>query len=66
MFQRKPTEEVVKEDTAVWECSSDECKGWMRANFSSHSEGSPTCPICGSKMDEGTRLLEVIPNPRKF
>ncbi|WP_227395406.1 MULTISPECIES: cold-inducible protein YdjO-related protein [Jeotgalibacillus] len=66
MFQRKPAEEVQKEATDVWECSSDSCNVWMRDNFSARGEETYQCPVCGSKMEKGSRDLEIVPNPQNF
>ncbi|MDF0725622.1 cold-inducible protein YdjO-related protein [Cytobacillus sp. S13-E01] len=59
-FGRKPEEEIIKEETKVWECSSDECKCWLRDNFKSTE--IPACPICESEMVESTRELQVLTN----
>ncbi|KIL48786.1 cold-shock protein [Jeotgalibacillus alimentarius] len=66
MFQRKPTEEIQKEQTDVWECSSESCNVWMRDNFSVRGQEDHKCPICGSEMVKGTRNIEVVPNPQSF
>ncbi|MDZ5711871.1 cold-inducible protein YdjO-related protein [Jeotgalibacillus haloalkalitolerans] len=66
MFQRKPTEEIQKEQTDVWECSADGCNVWMRDNFSVKGQEKQECPICGSDMVKGSRNIEVVPNPQNF
>ena len=45
MYNRKPLEEIPQADAAIWECTSDTWKGWMRDNFA--FDNVPTCPICG-------------------
>jgi hypothetical protein len=59
-FGRRNEEEIVLEDTKVWECSSDDCKCWVRDNFKSSEV--PTCPICKSEMRTTTKNLQVIQN----
>ncbi|MCP8969566.1 cold-shock protein [Ectobacillus ponti] len=53
-------EERIQEEVPVWECSSEDCKGWMRKNFSFTE--NPDCPLCGSEMKSGERLLHVLPD----
>ncbi|MEH7380734.1 cold-shock protein [Bacillus sp. JJ1533] len=62
-FGRRPVEEIVTEETKVWECTSEECNGWVRDNFKSTTE--PSCPLCGSEMETNTRLLQVVNNHNK-
>lgn len=62
-FGRRNQEEIVTEETKIWECTSDSCKCWVRDNFKSSEV--PTCPICNSEMRQNTRVLEVINNPGK-
>ena len=57
-------EEVVLEETKVWECVSDSCNGWIRDNFTSSDEHK--CPLCGSEMMVGTKMLQAINNPRHY
>lgn len=59
-FGRKPVEEIVTEETKIWDCSSDDCKIWVRDNFK-NSE-IPTCPVCGSSMVESTKELQAVEN----
>lgn len=44
--------------TEVWECESNECKGWMRKNYS--LETTPGCPLCDSPMKSGTRYIPQL------
>jgi hypothetical protein len=46
--------------TEVWECPSENCLGWMRKDFSFEEE--PKCPLCGTKMKSGERLLYILSN----
>ncbi|MFS0863346.1 cold-shock protein [Fredinandcohnia sp. 179-A 10B2 NHS] len=59
-FGRRPVEEIVTEETKVWECSSEDCNGWLRDNFKSTQE--PLCPLCNSQMESTTKLLQVVDN----
>lgn len=58
--RKKPVDEIPEEITAVWNCASDMCNGWMRDNFAFSVE--PTCPICGSGMVKGEKKLAVLNN----
>lgn len=62
MYKRNNTEEVIPEETKVWDCTSEDCKGWIRDNFTSSEV--PSCPLCGSEMVLGTKMLQAINNPR--
>lgn len=62
-FGRRNQEEVVTEETKIWECTSNDCNCWVRDNFKSSEV--PTCPLCKSEMKQATRVLEVINNPGK-
>ena len=64
MYRRKNMEEVVLEEIKVWECVSESCNGWIRDNFTNSDEH--TCPLCGSGMKAGTRMLQAINNPRHY
>ena len=57
--RRKPLD-LPQELTAVWSCSSDSCKGWMRDNFVFAQ--LPLCPQCQSVMVKSERLLYVVAN----
>jgi hypothetical protein len=61
MYGRKNDEEIKTEETKIWECTSNDCKCWLRDNFKSSEE--PTCPICKSEMQASTKILQVINNP---
>ncbi|MBM7693850.1 hypothetical protein JOC77_003294 [Peribacillus deserti] len=65
MYNSKKWEEPQpKEQIEVWECQSQDCKGWMRKDYS--FEDLPDCPLCGEKMEAGERLLvKITPNLHK-
>lgn len=60
-YRKKPVEEIPEEVTAVWVCTSDSCKGWMRDNFA--FDQAPSCCICQSPMVRETRMLPQLVNP---
>lgn len=62
-FGRRNQEEIVKEETKIWVCKSDDCNCWVRDNFKSSE--TPTCPLCNSEMESTTKVLEVINNPSR-
>lgn len=64
MYNRKNVEEIIPEETKVWECTSDDCNCWVRDNFKSTE--TPTCPLCNSEMTQGTKMLQAINNPRRI
>ncbi|MDO3410042.1 cold-shock protein [Saccharibacillus sp. CPCC 101409] len=59
-FRKKMSDDVPEEETAVWVCGKEECKGWMRDNFS--FDDVPVCPICSSPMQKSVRKLPVLAN----
>ncbi|WP_307258802.1 cold-shock protein [Oikeobacillus pervagus] len=62
-FGRRNLEEIVTEETKVWECTSEDCNCWVRDNFKSSEK--PVCPICHSEMSPSTKMLQVIENHSK-
>jgi hypothetical protein len=62
-FGRRNEEEIVLEETKVWDCNSDTCNCWIRDNFK--SDETPKCPICNSEMSLTTKELQVIVNHGK-
>ncbi|MBL0388239.1 cold-shock protein [Tumebacillus sp. ITR2] len=61
MYKRgKAVEEVPEENTAIWSCTQESCKGWMRDNFA--FEHVPTCPLCQHPMESGMRVLPLLAN----
>ncbi len=63
-FGRKNQQEIVKEETKIWVCTSANCNCWVRDNFKSSEV--PSCPLCNNEMEPTTRVLEVINNPNKI
>ncbi|MDQ1909339.1 cold-shock protein [Paenibacillus sp. GD4] len=59
-FRNKHIEELPKEDTAVWSCTKEDCKGWMRDNFAFARE--PICGICASPMTSEMKMLPLLIN----
>lgn len=57
------TVEPPKEDTPVWLCTKEDCKGWMRDNFA--FDHIPTCCLCDSPMKSGTMLLPSLKNSNR-
>jgi hypothetical protein len=53
--KREPVPEV---ETEIWSCTSDDCAGWMRENYSFEKE--PACPLCKSEMEKETRTLPKL------
>lgn len=62
-FGRRNDEEIILEETKIWECTSPSCKCWIRDNFKSTEV--PLCPICKSEMSQATKELQVIHNHSK-
>lgn len=58
--RKKPLEDVPTELTAIWKCSNENCKGWMRDNFTFST--SPVCTQCNSAMVKEEKMLEVLEN----
>jgi hypothetical protein len=59
-YSKNRAEPLPNVDIETWECTSDDCNGWMRKNFS--EDDSPSCPFCGSEMQNGTRLTNSLQN----
>jgi len=47
-------------ETAVWECTSSTCAGWMRQDMA--FDELPTCPLCQSEMQASSKQLPRISN----
>ncbi|CAH1227793.1 hypothetical protein PAECIP111891_06171 [Paenibacillus allorhizoplanae] len=62
-FQRKSVEDLIQENTKVWACNNEGCKGWIRDNFS--FEYVPTCHQCHSPMISSLKMLPIIANSNK-
>ncbi|QTN00461.1 cold-shock protein [Sediminibacillus dalangtanensis] len=53
--KKEPAPEV---ETTIWSCTSEDCSGWMREDFS--FEETPKCPLCQSTMEKETKTLPQI------
>ncbi|MFD1956700.1 cold-inducible protein YdjO-related protein [Paenibacillus thailandensis] len=60
---------AAKEDTPVkliatkiWRCKNQECKAWVRDEFSSDN---PSCPMCKGPMGRSIRHLPAVQNKVK-
>ncbi|MFC0211440.1 cold-shock protein [Paenibacillus chartarius] len=59
-FRNKYLEDLPEEDTVVWRCTKEGCKGWMRDNFA--FESKPVCCLCSSPMVSEKKLLPQLFN----
>jgi len=59
-YRKKSVEEIPEENTSIWSCVEDDCKGWMRDNFAFEQE--PSCPLCNSTMVREEKMLPVLNN----
>ncbi|OKL37334.1 cold-shock protein [Domibacillus mangrovi] len=59
-YSKNRAEPLPNVDIETWECTKDDCNGWMRKNFS--EDDSPSCPFCGSDMETGNRLTNSLQN----
>ncbi|MFE7083861.1 cold-shock protein [Priestia megaterium] len=63
-YRKRNQEPLAQEQTEVWECIIENCKGWMRKDFS--YDHDQKCPLCGNHMRAGERLIDKIPlNPHR-
>jgi hypothetical protein len=53
-------QEAEQVKAAVWECESENCRGWMRKDFS--LQDHPKCPLCSAGMKSGERMLSILSN----
>lgn len=58
--RNKHSEELPKENTLIWSCTNDGCKGWMRENFA--FENKPVCFLCKSPMVSDMKMLPLLVN----
>ncbi|HZG54858.1 cold-shock protein [Paenibacillus sp.] len=56
--RKRPMEDYPTESTAVWTCTKEGCKGWMRNEYS--FADVPACAQCRSPMTLGMRNLPVL------
>ncbi|MEI2341977.1 cold-inducible protein YdjO-related protein, partial [Priestia megaterium] len=47
-YGKRNQEPLAQEQTEVWECTVEDCKGWMRKDFS--YDNHQKCPLCGNHM----------------
>lgn len=62
-FRKKSLEDLPEEDTAIWSCSKEGCKGWTRDNFA--FEFVPICGICQSPMESSMKMLPLVVNTNR-
>lgn len=60
MYKRIPIEELPHENTKIWTCKKDLCKGWIRDDFAFMHV--PTCHLCHSPMISSHKMLPLITN----
>ncbi|WJH32522.1 cold-shock protein [Paenibacillus sp. CC-CFT747] len=61
--KRIPLEDLPHEETKVWTCRDETCKGWIRDNFA--FEHVPSCPLCHSAMVSSVKRLPSVANSSK-
>lgn len=59
-FRKKSLEDIPEENTAIWSCEKEGCKGWMRDNFA--FEKVPICLQCLSPMVSSIKMLPPLVN----
>lgn len=59
-YNNRNQEPLPKEDISTWECTAEDCNGWMRKNFTSSDR--PLCPLCNKEMISGSRYITSITN----
>lgn len=62
--RNKHLEDLPKENTLIWCCTKEGCKGWMRDNFA--FDKKPVCFLCKSPMVNDMRMLPTIVNSNDF
>jgi hypothetical protein len=62
-FRRKSLEDLPQENTKIWACEDEDCKGWIRDNFA--FENVPTCHQCLSPMISSMKMLPLISNSNR-
>jgi hypothetical protein len=61
MYLRKRSlEDLPLENTVIWSCETEGCKGWMRDNFA--FETVPTCSQCHATMVRSEKMLPALEN----
>jgi hypothetical protein len=59
-FRKRSLEDIPEESTAVWSCTAEGCRGWMRDNFA--FEYVPTCLQCSAPMVSSMKMLPLLVN----
>ncbi|WP_240375027.1 cold-shock protein [Bacillus piscicola] len=57
-FYNNKKEKPPEVETTVWACTTNDCTGWMRENFTFEKE--PRCPFCNSEMVREVKTLPQI------
>ena len=58
-YSKRNQEPPVQEETEIWECTVEECKGWMRKDFS--YDNHQKCPLCKIRWKLKNALLIKSP-----
>jgi hypothetical protein len=58
--RKRPHEDIPEVATAIWSCTEENCRGWMRDNFV--FSVVPVCSLCQSEMVKGEKMLAVVTN----
>ncbi|WP_139993880.1 UvrD-helicase domain-containing protein [Paenibacillus paridis] len=57
-FMNGQEEDAQSESALAWLCTSDSCQVWQRIiTYEDSQAESRLCPLCQSKMEQGTKLL---------
>ncbi|WP_127533926.1 cold-shock protein [Paenibacillus kobensis] len=58
--RKRSLEDIPEALTAIWSCTEENCRGWMRDNFV--FSVVPVCSLCQSEMIRGEKMLAVVVN----
>ncbi|RED57141.1 cold-inducible protein YdjO [Cohnella lupini] len=58
--RKRPIEDIPQVLTEIWSCADENCKGWMRDNFSFSI--APVCAQCQSQMFKNERMVAAVVN----
>ncbi|MCD1258571.1 cold-shock protein [Paenibacillus athensensis] len=58
--RNKYFETLPVENTPIWLCTKEGCKGWMRDNFT--FDYQPVCCLCSSPMASQMKMLPLLVN----
>ncbi|MED4602327.1 cold-shock protein [Paenibacillus validus] len=59
-FRKKLLEDIPTENTMIWSCENEDCKGWIRDNFA--FECQPICRQCLAPMVSSMKILPLLLN----